>query len=63
MNRKGQTNTDIEKKKQNMHGMHRYQAKREERMRTEACEGMLLNMPVTQLFSVLSSFFLPEVRK
>jgi hypothetical protein len=47
MNRKGQTNTDIEKKKQNMHGMHRYQAKREERMRTEACEGMLLNMPVT----------------
>jgi hypothetical protein len=46
-----------------MHGMHRHQAKREERMRTEACEGMLLNMPVTQLFSVLSSFFLPEVRK
>jgi len=33
---KRQTNTDMKKKKQNMHGIHRHQAKRKERMRTEA---------------------------
>ncbi len=35
MNRKKQTKTVMKKKKQNMHGMRRHQAKREERMRTE----------------------------
>jgi hypothetical protein len=48
INRKRQTNADMKKKKQNMHGMYRHQAKRKERMRTEArnrssvrtCEGM-----------------------
>ncbi len=49
MNRKKkQAKTVTKKKKQNMHGIHRHQAKREEKIRTEArnrnsvriCEGM-----------------------
>ncbi len=40
----------MKKKHRGMYGMHRHQAKREERMRTEACEGMLLNMPVTAMY-------------
>jgi hypothetical protein len=41
----------VKKKKQNMRGIHRYQAKR---MRTEACEDMLLNMPVKSIINTLS---------
>ncbi len=41
----------MKKKKQSMRGIHRYQAKR---MRTEACEDMLLNMPVKSIINTLS---------
>ncbi len=52
INRKRQTNADMKKKKQNMHGMYRHQAKRKERMRTEAayehvkaCQQHVCNIP------------------